>query len=220
MKILHHSFCYLFAGRAMGELVGRGEQKPLEILGAWREIRNQSRVLRGRQKIFLAANTLVIQLGGNVEHRPAFGDGDGVNKNPALRDLPKNLARGYRMVEIIFASLERCANVPQTEKFESQPVPNHIIVAKNSSDVPPRSSMWNINEHFFRALATIRATDLRIHQAGASADRRNNQKSQKAESPHLRLFLPQDGRAFLIQVLAQQNGGGDGVHRSLAGARR
>src|ERR1700735_345010 len=158
MKILHHSLGDLLARGAMSELVRRGKQEALEILGVWRDIRNQGCVLRGCQKVFLAANSLVVQLGRDIKHGPAFWDGDGVNENSALSDLPKNFARRYRVVEIIFTSLKRCANVPQTEKFKSQPVPNHIVAAKNSGDVPARSSVWDINKHFFGALATIRAT--------------------------------------------------------------
>jgi hypothetical protein len=71
----------------------------------------------------------------------------------------------------------------------------------------------NINKDLLRALAAIGAADLRIHPPGACADCRNNQKSQEAEAPHLRLFLPRDGPAFFIKVFTQQNRRSDGVYR-------
>src|ERR1700735_5198490 len=114
MKILHHSLGDLLARGAMSELVRRGKQEALEILAVWRDIRNHGCVLRGCQKVFLAANSLVVQLGRDIKHGPAFWDGDGVNENSALSDLPKNLRRGYRVVEIIFTRMRESGTEPQS----------------------------------------------------------------------------------------------------------
>src|SRR5580692_11301999 len=97
----------------MREFVGRGKQKPFEVPGIWREIGNQRAVLRRVQETFPVTDAGAVHFGRDVEHRPAFWNGDVMNKNSSLRDLPKNLAGRYRMVEIVFTGLQRSSYVPQ-----------------------------------------------------------------------------------------------------------
>src|SRR6202167_1964724 len=116
------------------------------------------------------------------------------------------------MVEIIFASFHRRAEVPETEEGEGEAVAYHVVLAKDPGNGPARFAVRDIHENFFRGVAAIGRADLRIKPAGACADCSAHQKSQEAEPSHRRLFLLARSRVqaatIAFKVLAQEDGGG------------
>ena len=140
------------------------------------QIGDERRILRGSEEVFARAHAFAVKFGCDVEHRPAFRDGDGVNKDSTLGELPKNFARSDRMIEIIFTRLHRGANMPEAKESEGQAVANYVVVAQDSGDVPARGAVRNIHENFFWAMTAIRPADLRIEPACARADCRDDQQ--------------------------------------------
>src|SRR5580698_9776109 len=216
-EILDHAFGGLFAGSVMRELVRGRKEIAFEVLRLRREVGDQRSVFRGFEEVFAGTNTLAVEFGGDIEHRPAFGDGDGVDKNSALGELPENFARSYRVIEIIFTRIHGRAKMPEAKEREGHAVSDDIVLAKNSGDRPARFAVGDIHENFFGAVAAIGAADLRIEPAGACADCSDHQESQQAEPSHRGLFLLRRCRlqaaTVAFEVFAQEDRGSYVVER-------
>ena len=168
----------LLAARVPLELVGGREEKSLESASVRIQIRDKRSVSRRGQEVGSLADLLAIELVGDIVHCPTLGNSDCLHKDLAVSDLPKGFARIQRVVEQVFARLKRLAKMPLTVKAKSQAISDDVILAKDSCNIPARSTSWNINEHFFRAAAAIRAADLRVEPSRAGSHCGNGEQRQ------------------------------------------
>ena len=166
-EMAHHRGGNLLAGGVARELVGGREEKAFESFRARSEIGDQRGIPRGAQKILAAADSLLLKLTGDVEDRPAFGNGDDVDENLAARDLPENLPGVDLVVEQIFARLKRAAEMPVAEERKGEAVANNVILAEYPGNAPARGAARNVDKNSLRAVPAIGTADLRFEPSGA-----------------------------------------------------
>ena len=59
-----------------------------------------------------------LELVGDFKHRPSFGDLHRVDVNVAAGNFPKDLPLVHRLIEKIFAGLQRAIVMPAAQEFE------------------------------------------------------------------------------------------------------
>src|SRR4029077_20277536 len=109
--------------------------------------------------------------------------------------------------------------VPLAKSEKREAVTNGVVASEYSGDAPAGSPVRNIDEDSFGPVTAVGAAELRIQPAGEGAHGGDHEQCEQAEAPHGSLFLVRGSadaiRALSLEVVAQQNGGGDVVNRCL-----
>ena len=69
--------------------------------------------------------------------------------------------------------------MPHAEDGEGKLAADHIVTSENVRHTQAGSAARNVHKNFFRAMAAIRAADLRIEPAGSCAQRGDQEQSDE-----------------------------------------
>src|SRR5579864_1716151 len=150
-------FCDDLLRREVARKLIRGREK--ETFDAWSvgiQITYRSGIFRGGQKSVASCESFARHEIGNLKCVEAFGDGDGDFVNAACGYRIENCESILRMVEIIFAGLQRAARAVTTESFEGVFAANHSLFCQEMGNRALRSALGDVHKNAGRLKISIR----------------------------------------------------------------
>ncbi len=201
-------------------MIRRGEQKALQSFGLRSEIVNHFRILCGSEKFLRRHEFTVLQLARNIEHRLAFADSEWPLVNIAVCQRPENVLAPDRMVEMVFASLQRAPRMLARINFKCDGVADYAVLLQQACHAAAGRPMRQVHKNAF---ARIRPVGLFNCVPRIYGDGRGNEQDQQEElRQKLHLALPLCGivmafRLVAFQIFPKNDCCSHGVHREPRG---